>query len=640
MANSYERTFQSQYRKSPLFYPPLPKGTVLASDGLGSVESISTLVDKNNVKFYGAIGNGLVDDSAAIQACINANANDLVYFPEGVYRVSATLNITTPITLSGIGRLESINAPNNQLFSITSASDVQIFDLTLTSTVAESGRKEIIFVDNCSRILIQNVKIYVSVLPLSGRYQCIRFQDVTSFEIDKCHFEVIDPNYDVTLRELDPSGARHGAFIGFGCESGVITNNTSNKIGVPVMLQYTGSSGRPIEHITISNNVLRNSAHYGILLYTRDNELQYPIRYCTLSNNVIDTVYGTFFNSAVNNYSHGAGIYLQTTKNVTVSNNTVYNVCILTLNGSLVPASIGGLVRNEDTVISGNTCDTSQWYGIVASGTNVTVIGNTVKNIEQRCIFINRATHCSIVGNTLDNTDAVSITNGIRCFQTGEISRYVSIVGNTIRNCYFGILLDLFEYGSVIGNTIFQDREDYDVGQGIVLSDTSRYINCSNNVIKRANVGRGLFIGASDCAVTGNIIDGGTLNQHITLGPNSVRCLLDNNIIESPQPNNSTGVVTINAASTLVIQYFQPNMLIELSTAVGNISLLEFGLINRSPICFSLLSTVSGNTLVHLAPSVSPAFRFSLTAGSNLSMAANVIYTFRWSNSRNAWTQA
>ena len=46
-----------------------------------------------NVKDYGAIGDGINDDTAAIQAAINwayAN-NDSVYFPSGVYLISSTL---------------------------------------------------------------------------------------------------------------------------------------------------------------------------------------------------------------------------------------------------------------------------------------------------------------------------------------------------------------------------------------------------------------------------------------------------------------------------------------------------------------------------------------------------------------------
>ncbi|KZP30720.1 glycoside hydrolase family 55 protein [Athelia psychrophila] len=46
-----------------------------------------------NVKYHGVIGDGVTDDLAAIQAVINtyAGTGKMVYFPYGVYRISATL---------------------------------------------------------------------------------------------------------------------------------------------------------------------------------------------------------------------------------------------------------------------------------------------------------------------------------------------------------------------------------------------------------------------------------------------------------------------------------------------------------------------------------------------------------------------
>jgi len=46
-----------------------------------------------NVKDYGAIGNGVADDTAAIQAAINANKNGTIFFPIGAYNISSTLKI-------------------------------------------------------------------------------------------------------------------------------------------------------------------------------------------------------------------------------------------------------------------------------------------------------------------------------------------------------------------------------------------------------------------------------------------------------------------------------------------------------------------------------------------------------------------
>ena len=59
----------------------------------------------HNVKDYGAAGNGIADDSKAIQAAINAcNDGDRVYFPAGTYRlVAASVESTKALSFEGEG---------------------------------------------------------------------------------------------------------------------------------------------------------------------------------------------------------------------------------------------------------------------------------------------------------------------------------------------------------------------------------------------------------------------------------------------------------------------------------------------------------------------------------------------------------
>ncbi len=82
-----------------------PRGAPVASDqipilptGATSLQS-STAADVANyvltsVKAYGAKGDGVTDDTAAIQAAINSGLS--VYFPPGVYRTTATLTVQAP----------------------------------------------------------------------------------------------------------------------------------------------------------------------------------------------------------------------------------------------------------------------------------------------------------------------------------------------------------------------------------------------------------------------------------------------------------------------------------------------------------------------------------------------------------------
>jgi hypothetical protein len=81
-----------------------PHGTPVATDQIpilptGATSLLSsTAADVANyvltsVKAYGAKGDGVTDDTAAIQAAINSGLS--VYFPPGVYRTTATLNLNS-----------------------------------------------------------------------------------------------------------------------------------------------------------------------------------------------------------------------------------------------------------------------------------------------------------------------------------------------------------------------------------------------------------------------------------------------------------------------------------------------------------------------------------------------------------------
>lgn len=94
-----------------------------------------------NVKEYGAKGDGVKDDTAAIQAAINAApSGGCVFLPPGTYLISGTLTINTSIRFCGFGVTTTIvtSSPTLDMISVTQWM-VEIDHLTLNSSVTRTA---------------------------------------------------------------------------------------------------------------------------------------------------------------------------------------------------------------------------------------------------------------------------------------------------------------------------------------------------------------------------------------------------------------------------------------------------------------------------------------------------------------------
>jgi hypothetical protein len=83
------------------------KLTAYLATGTGAGEWTRALTTKN-VKHYGAVGDGVADDTAAIQAAIDDTTCNVVMLPKGTYRITAVLETHTGLTMKGEGRNSSI----------------------------------------------------------------------------------------------------------------------------------------------------------------------------------------------------------------------------------------------------------------------------------------------------------------------------------------------------------------------------------------------------------------------------------------------------------------------------------------------------------------------------------------------------
>ena len=188
-----------------------------------------------NVKDFGAKGDGTTDDTAAIQATFNSlNYADnptsvaqmgTVYFPTGIYKISASINIKGGVTVKGAGRDSSI---------ILNSSTTQDTLTVLQGTYNNAG----------TDITIMDLKLKCSVVPTAGAGINIGFNfpsgyTVQNVNIIRCH--VFGHFNGIELGNI-VMGCMDQCYINHSIQDGVITSGTMN--GFSIRNTYSQVNGR------------------------------------------------------------------------------------------------------------------------------------------------------------------------------------------------------------------------------------------------------------------------------------------------------------------------------------------------------------------------------------------------------------
>ena len=126
--------------------PVLPLCVVLTVFGSASVAAVD--LEYFNVKSYGAVGNGIADDTAAINSALSAArtaGRGTVFFPAGIYKTNGNHDLSGTnaqgsvsglrILGSGIGAtvLKMADATHDLFFSNTNTTDLTLQDFSVTS---------------------------------------------------------------------------------------------------------------------------------------------------------------------------------------------------------------------------------------------------------------------------------------------------------------------------------------------------------------------------------------------------------------------------------------------------------------------------------------------------------------------------
>lgn len=388
-----------------------------------------------NVKWFGAVGNGSVDDYAAINAAAifafgSLQKNEL-YFPAGTYAIGTMLTLHSNVHLRGHSRTAVTIVPytgyTGGALTISGETNVLIEQLTFNGFAADNN------ISDVSNIVFSSVG--VTNATLRGIY--IRSSQFVT--VKNCYLQNIG-NMGIAV-EGGSAGTTSDVLI-----TGNYINTTGDN-GIAVRA-INGS----VERSIVSNNEIHSAGKAGIKNTIESTSSEtVTFKDAVIEGNIIVGWGNTVNEAAITASSYYAGKVID---NCSITGNVIHNdafdpakttsyINATALNKGTISGNTGtggcavsGIFINtsQDITVSGNIVDgaakgdTSISSSAVTGGislnvaVNVTVTGNVVKNsgsgtspyIARPGIFLRKAKYCTVTANvSYDDQATATQTYGI-----------------------------------------------------------------------------------------------------------------------------------------------------------------------------------------------------------------------------------
>lgn len=119
---------------------------VASASFTATVEAVAPKVCFVNVRHYGVRGNGVADDTAALQGVFDkATKGSTIYLPPGTYLIKSTLRLPSNVTVTGASAEATVlqsKAPLDRLMHGDGVVHLRLADLTLQGNGRDSGKED------------------------------------------------------------------------------------------------------------------------------------------------------------------------------------------------------------------------------------------------------------------------------------------------------------------------------------------------------------------------------------------------------------------------------------------------------------------------------------------------------------------
>jgi hypothetical protein len=505
-----------------VLYDPAGSGAVQTTVQVKLRESVS-------VKDFGAVGDGVTDDTVAINAAVtyvNSVGGGVVTFPSGTYGVSAAGNLTGIQMQSGVylnitgAKLKAIsaNSPDYRLVHFTGVSDCGVIggeiegDRATNSATGEQGHG-IYIILNCSNITVEGVTIR----------DC--FGDGTYVGRVCSNIKVTGCTYTNNRRNNISVVSASNIFID-GCD-------ISNANGT---LPEAGIDVEPNSGDAVSNNVVITNCH----IYDNAQQgISFPAPPPTPLIETAIVANCHIFNNG------SEGIRASYVKNLEITGCVIYGnagggivdtaalATSLNIDGNIIFDNTGSGVEGfaSGTIIANNTIRNNTEWGVKWQfGQQVTISGNVISDHGEDGIFYERAFNCAIVGNTVKNSQKHGIFITGTNVSTVTRSRTVTISGNT-----------------VFASSLLTD----DTYSGIRLDANANNCTVTSNTVERAAAGNqplyAIYADDTSVAIVGNMTTNGAKSGNSQVRQGSI---LPASFLDSPSFLSHASILRIFPGST------------------------------------------------------------------------------------------
>lgn len=403
---------------------------------------------------FGAVGDGVTDDLAAIQAAENA-ASALGYpaelrFDSGVYIVSGSIVKKSNVHWAGNGLVKRINnsAPTGTNFALVNADGVDDWSITglnfegvsrdvaISASLTETGGRQnvgaAIRVRNCDRWAVKDCTIKKVSRGVLMEPPCASFE-VSGNRITADCGKTVASILDGTFTNLSSYANTGGIVCDVEGGAELLDKNSDFRItgnyieipgldqGISPMLLWYGN-GRGV----VSNNVIVG-ANSGIQVYRGSyadpgSVVDYSVD-CVIANNLI---YATW----------EQGIYVRSVSGVLVTGNVLVHVANSV--GGQAGTSNGGIVTRA------NFTELVDFDG--SKLPPVQIVDNYILNPGRQNVVFDgaiqvRTSHCIVRGNSIvrDETKFTASLGNAITMGNGEKILRADIENNTIYNFAYGV---------------------------------------------------------------------------------------------------------------------------------------------------------------------------------------------------------